>query len=270
MDATPEPGSSVPPSPPLPETVLTSPPVPEPPDAVTPPPSLAEGLPAQIGRYFIEGEIAHGGVGIVLRAHDAAFQRSLAVKVLLTQHRGRPDIAQRFLEEAQVMGQLQHPGIPPVYDLGELPDGRPYFALKLINGQTLAALLKDRQQPTDDLPRLLAIFGQVCQTIAYAHSRGILHRDLKPSNTMVGAFGEVQVMDWGLAKVLGSARKSATAIQPEEMSTIATVLVGLTRNLLDAAQAGKVVLLRRTQQQYPGDLWVNLNLGYALYRSVLP
>jgi tetratricopeptide (TPR) repeat protein len=121
------------------------------------------------------------------------------------------------------MGQLQHPGIPPVYDLGELPDGRPYFALKLIKGQTLAALLKERQHPADDLPRFLAIFGQVCQTLAYAHSRGILHRDLKPSNIMVGSFGEVQVMDWGLAKVLGSARKSATALQAEEMSTIATV-----------------------------------------------
>jgi tetratricopeptide (TPR) repeat protein/tRNA A-37 threonylcarbamoyl transferase component Bud32 len=207
----------------LPETVLTSPAAPEPPDAVTPPPSPAEGLPAQVGRYHLEGEIARGGVGIVLHAHDSAFQRSLAVKVLLAQHRDKPEVARRFLEEAQVMGQLQHPGIPPVYDLGELPDGRPFFALKLIKGQTLAALLKDRQHPADDLPRLLAIFGQVCQTLAYAHSRGILHRDLKPSNIMVGAFGEVQVMDWGLAKVLGSARKSTTAIQAEEMSTIATV-----------------------------------------------
>jgi tetratricopeptide (TPR) repeat protein/serine/threonine protein kinase len=218
----------------LPETVLTSPAAPEPPEAagtpespvpeaVTPPPATAEGLPAQIGRYHLEGEIAQGGVGIVLRAHDSAFQRSLAVKVLLARHRGKADVARRFLEEAQVMGQLQHPGIPPVYDLGALPDGRPYFALKLIKGQTLAALLKERQRPADDLPRLLAIFGQVCQTIAYAHSRGILHRDLKPSNIMVGAFGEVQVMDWGLAKVLGSERKSATAIQSEEMSTIATV-----------------------------------------------
>jgi tetratricopeptide (TPR) repeat protein len=162
-------------------------------------------------------------VGIVLRAHDSAFHRSLAVKVLLAKHRDKPDVARRFLEEAQVMGQLQHPGIPPVYDFGELPDGRPYFALKLIKGQTLAALLKDRQHPADDLPRFLAIFGQVGQTIAYAHSRGILHRDLKPSNIMVGAFGEVQVMDWGLAKVLGSQRRSETGIQPEEMSTIATV-----------------------------------------------
>jgi tetratricopeptide (TPR) repeat protein len=222
MHSAPEPSSSVPPSPPLPDTVLTGPAAPEPPE-FTPPPALAEGVPAQIGRYHIEGEIAHGGVGMVLRAHDAAFQRSLAVKVLLAKHRGKPEVAQRFLEEAQVMGQLQHPGIPPVYDLGALPDGRPYFALKLIKGQTLAALLQERQHPADDLPRFLAIFGQVCQTLAYAHSRGILHRDLKPSNIMVGAFGEVQVMDWGLAKVLGSEQKSETGIQPEDTSPIATV-----------------------------------------------
>src|SRR6516162_8159989 len=158
MHPAPEPSSAVPPPRPLPETVLTSPAAPEPPEAagtpespvpeaVTPPPATAEGLPAQIGRYHLEGEIAQGGVGIVLRAHDSAFQRSLAVKVLLARHRGKADVARRFLEEAQVMGQLQHPGIPPVYDLGELPDGRPYFALKLIKGQTLAALLKDRQHP---------------------------------------------------------------------------------------------------------------------------
>jgi serine/threonine-protein kinase len=234
MHATPEPNSALPPPQPLPETVLTAFAAPEVPEAIgTPaspaseavPPSLVpgDGLPTQIGRYHIEGEIAHGGVGIVLRARDSAFQRSLAVKVLLAKHRGKPDVARRFLEEAQVMGQLQHPGIPPVYDLGELSDGRPFFALKLIKGQTLTALLKDRTHPTDDLPHLLTIFGQVGQTLAYAHSRGILHRDLKPSNIMVGAFGEVQVMDWGLAKVLGSERKWETAIQPEDMGTIATV-----------------------------------------------
>jgi serine/threonine-protein kinase len=185
-------------------------------------PSPGDGVPAQLGRYHLEEEIAHGGVGIVLRAHDDAFHRSLAVKVLLEKHRNKPDIGRRFLEEAQVMGQLQHPGIPPVYDLGELPDGRPFFAMKLIQGRTLAELLKERPEPAQDLPQFLAIFGQVCQAVAYAHSRGILHRDLKPSNIMVGAFGEVQVTDWGLAKVLGSARTSETGIQPEDTSTIAT------------------------------------------------
>jgi tetratricopeptide (TPR) repeat protein len=126
----------------------------------------------------------------------------VALKVLLQAHHHRPELKRRFLDEAQILGQLQHPGIPPVHDLGELPDGRPFFAMKLIQGRTLAELLRERLSPSHDLPRFLGIFGQLCQTVAYAHSRGILHRDLKPSNIMVGAFGEVQVMDWGLAKVL--------------------------------------------------------------------
>src|SRR5262249_35471434 len=87
-------------------------------------------------------------------------------------------------------------------EVGILPDGRPFFAMKLIEGRTLAELLRQRNEPGDDLPRFLARFEAVCQTVAYAHSRGVIHRDLKPSNIMVGAFGEVQVMDWGLAKVL--------------------------------------------------------------------
>jgi serine/threonine-protein kinase len=162
-------------------------------------------------------------MGVVLRAQDDTLHRSLAVKVLLADPTERPELTQRFLEEAQVMGQLQHPGIAPIHSLGFLPDGRPYFSMKLIKGQTLAELLRQRPSPTDELPRFLAIFGQLCQAVAYAHNRGILHRDLKPSNVMVGAFREVQLMDWGLAKVLGSERAAATASQPDEMSSIATV-----------------------------------------------
>jgi PAS domain S-box-containing protein len=109
----------------------------------------------------------------------------------------------RFLREARITGQLQHPGIPPVHEIGWLPDGRPFLAMKLIHGHTLADLLAERHEPADELTRFLTIFEQVCQTIAYAHSHGIIHRDLKPANIMVGAFGEVQVMDWGLAKLVG-------------------------------------------------------------------
>jgi tetratricopeptide (TPR) repeat protein len=110
----------------------------------------------------------------------------------------------RFLGEAQLAGQLQHPGVVPVYELGRLDDGRPFFAMKLIHGRTLADLLAERTSPGDDLPRFLRHFETICQTVGYAHSRGVIHRDLKPGNVMVGAFGEVQVMDWGLAKVLAS------------------------------------------------------------------
>jgi serine/threonine-protein kinase len=173
-------------------------------------------------------------MGVVLRARDLMLGRPLAVKVLLSKHADRAEIQQRFLEEAQIMGQLQHPGVPAVHQLGRLPDGRPYFSMKLVRGQTLAQQLRQRTSTADELPRFLGIFSQVCDTVAYAHARGILHRDLKPGNIMVGAFGEVQVMDWGLAKVLGSPRSEGH----ELASTIATVRTS-TEGL--SSQAGTVV-----------------------------
>jgi serine/threonine-protein kinase len=166
---------------------------------------VAPPLPDRLCPYQLGEEIARGGMGAVLRVRDSYLGRDLAVKVLLEKHRGRPDLFRRFLEEAQITGQLQHPGIPPVHEIGRLPDGRPYLAMKLIEGRTLAQLLHERSAPSHDLPRFLQIFEQICQTLGYAHSRGIIHRDLKPSNVMVGAFGEVQVMDWGIAKRLSKA-----------------------------------------------------------------
>ena len=153
-------------------------------------------------RVQLLGEIARGGMGVVLKGRDPDLGRDLAVKVLLEAHKEKPDLVRRFVEEAQIGGQLQHPGVVPVYELGTFGDRRPYFTMKLVKGQTLAELLAERKSPADDLPRFLAIFEQICQTMAYAHARDVIHRDLKPSNVMVGSFGEVQVMDWGLAKVL--------------------------------------------------------------------
>jgi tetratricopeptide (TPR) repeat protein len=153
-------------------------------------------------RYQLLGEVAHGGMGVILKGRDPDLGRDLAVKVLKAELAGRPAAVQRFVEEAQVGGQLQHPGVVPVYDLGRFADGRPYFAMKLVKGRTLADLLTERLDPSADRGRFLQVFLQVCQTVAYAHSRGVIHRDLKPANVMVGSFGEVLVMDWGLAKVL--------------------------------------------------------------------
>ena len=141
-------------------------------------------------------------MGAVLRGRDTDLGRDLAVKVLLDAHKDKPEVVQRFIEEAQIGGQLQHPGIAPVYELGQFADQRPFFSMKLVKGDTLSKLLSNRDDPAADRSKLIGIFEQVCQTMAYAHSRGVVHRDLKPANIMVGAFGEVQVMDWGLAKVL--------------------------------------------------------------------
>jgi serine/threonine-protein kinase len=155
------------------------------------------------GRYTVAGEIARGGMGVILKGHDTDLGRDVAMKTLHEQHADNPSVLARFIEDAQIGGQLQHPGIVPVYELGKGDDGRPFFTMKLVKGRTLSALLTERQDLAQQRRRFLAIFEAVSQTIAYAHSRGVIHRDLKPANVMVGAFGEVQVVDWGLAKVLG-------------------------------------------------------------------
>src|SRR5262249_12996355 len=111
-------------------------------------------------------------------------------------------VARRFTDEAKITAQLQHPGVPAVYRVGALPDGRPFLAMKLIKGRTLAELLRERPDPAADRGRFVAIFEHVCQAGAYAPALRVIHGDRKPSNVMVGKFGEVQVMDWGLAKVL--------------------------------------------------------------------
>lgn len=160
-------------------------------------PSTARG-----GRYEIGEEFARGGVGAIHRGRDNDVGREVALKVLHGKHVGSPEFVQRFVEEAQIGGQLQHPGIVPVYELGLLEDNRPFFAMKLVKGETLAARLAARAGRADDLRLLLGVFRDLCRTMAYAHARGVVHRDLKPANVMIGSFGEVQVVDWGLGKVL--------------------------------------------------------------------
>ena len=173
-------------------------------------------------RYRIDGEIARGGMGAILKGRDPDLGRDVALKVLREDLRDNADMVRRFVEEAQIGGQLQHPGIVPIYELGTFADRRPFFSMKLVKGHTLAGLLADRAAPADGLPRFLSIFEAVAQTVAYAHARGVIHRDLKPSNVMVGSFGEVQVMDWGLAKVLprGGVVDDAQAGMPDRQETV--------------------------------------------------
>src|SRR5258705_2939135 len=169
----------------------------------SPEPPIEGKLPARIGRYEVLELIGHGGAGAVLKARDAELGRDIAIKLLLHSQSGDPRMRQRFIEEAQVAGQLEHPGIVAIHEMGLFAGDRPYFCMKLVRGRTLAALLEERASLEADRVRFLGIFEQLAQTVAYAHSRGVIHRDLKPSNVMVGAFGEVQLMDWGLAKAAG-------------------------------------------------------------------
>ncbi len=206
-------------------------------------PSSSEipGRDVERGKYQILGEIARGGMGAVLKGRDTDLGRDLAIKVLLESHRNDMTLISRFIEEAQIGGQLQHPGIVPVYELGCFTDQRPFFTMKLVKGQTLAALLQARSSPAQDRARFLSIFESVCQTMAYAHSRGVVHRDLKPSNVMVGSFGEVQVMDWGLAKVLQSGGV-ADELKPElEASGEDQVQTARSGSDQDASRAGSVL-----------------------------
>ena len=177
------------------------------------------------GKYVIQGELGRGGVGAVHKGHDQDLGRDVAMKFLHDKYKDEPSILHRFVEEAQIGGQLQHPGIVPVYDLG-MSDGKPFFTMKLVKGKTLAQALSDRESVADDRRRFLAIFEQICQTMAYAHVRGVVHRDLKPANIMIGSFGEVQVVDWGMGKVLergGVADEKRAAEKQAEMSVIETV-----------------------------------------------
>jgi eukaryotic-like serine/threonine-protein kinase len=178
--------------------------------------SLAPSIPG----YAITGELARGGMGVVYAGKELKLNREVAIKTLLP---GAD--ATRFLTESEITARLPHPGIPSVYALGELDDGSPYLAMKLIRGRTLAELLKGRASPSDDVSRFIAIFEQIAQAVGFAHEQGIIHRDLKPLNVMVGAFGEVQVMDWGLAKDLSVSRE-ATPSAPADADDLALTSFG--------------------------------------------
>ena len=172
-----------------------------------PAPLETETLTAN-AKYEVTGEIGRGGMGAIVRAVDPDIRREVAVKLLLDD--ADEHLRTRFVEEAQITGQLEHPNIVPIHQMGINSDGRCFFSMKMIKGRSLADILTDlRKERTESgkhftLGRLLQVFGNICNAVNYAHSRGVIHRDLKPANVMVGDFGEVYVLDWGLAKVLGT------------------------------------------------------------------
>ncbi|MGB0638997.1 MAG: protein kinase domain-containing protein, partial [Myxococcota bacterium] len=169
---------------------------------------------AKLGRYIDCGTLGSGGMGEVRKVQDPDLKRTLAMKILHGNLVNNRRIVSRFVEEAQICAQLQHPNIIPVYEIGELSDGRPYFTMQEIKGTEFQQHITNVHEASDDerwrpapdgtsFRDLIQIFYQVCNTMAYAHSMGVIHRDLKPDNIMIGGFGEVLVVDWGIAKVLG-------------------------------------------------------------------
>lgn len=172
--------------------------------------------PVLPGRYEDLGEIARGSFGEVRRVRDTLLDRVVAMKVLRAEHADVDHVRQRFLTEVRITAQLQHPGIVAVHDRGELPDGRLWFTMKEIRGRTLSDVIDELHSVSNEhtfgtttsgwtFRRLVDAFSRIVQAVAYAHECGIVHRDLKPENLMVGEFGEVLVMDWGLARRVGLA-----------------------------------------------------------------
>jgi serine/threonine protein kinase len=157
------------------------------------------------GRYRIGEPVGQGGMGIVYRARDLALERDVALKVLRPELSG-PEAAARLEREARILARLEHPGIVPVHDAGTLADGRIFYVMKLVLGERLQELAE--RAP---LSEVLRVFLRVCETVGFAHARGVVHRDLKPSNIMVGGFGEVLVLDWGIARVLGVPAEATAA-----------------------------------------------------------
>ncbi len=160
----------------------------------------------EIQRYKIERELGRGGVGLVFAAEDVEVGRVAALKILNEHASKAPDLVRRFVTEARITAQLEHPGIVPVYDIGVLPSGEPFYTMRVISRHALSDVLRDPAVRGDwPLSRLVSVFAQVCMALGYAHSRGVVHRDLKPDNVLIGDYGEVYVTDWGIAQVQASA-----------------------------------------------------------------
>lgn len=194
--------------------------------------TLGEALPAGTARYAIVEELGRGGMGVVYRAHDAALGRDVALKVTSE----RLASSDRLEREARVLATVEHPGIVPVHDVGELPDGRSFYTMQLVRGETFRAQL-ERGIPRGDA---LRAFLRVCEAVSFAHSREVIHRDLTPGNVMLGAFGEVLVLDWGVARVCGDSREGAgAAVAPSSAVTTKDGAVMGTPGYMAPEQAGQ-------------------------------
>jgi formylglycine-generating enzyme required for sulfatase activity len=206
-------------------------------------------------RYEDAGVLGEGGMGQVRAVQDLDLGRRSAMKIIMPELMEEPGAVARFIEEAQATAQLSHPGIVPVHELGQLPDGRWFFTMRLVEGQTLGSVLRQLHRASSaeawgsagpwTFRRVLDAFHGACEAVAYAHSRDVIHRDLKPANIMLGAFGEVQVMDWGLAKVLGSEGSAMPSVRTErseddELATQAGTVAGTPAYMAPEQARGQV------------------------------
>jgi serine/threonine-protein kinase len=246
------------------------------------PGSAASGPTRRDGRFQVLRPHARGGLGEVFVARDGELNREVALKEIQNQHADHPESRSRFVLEAEITGALEHPGIVPVYGLGTYPDGRPYYAMRFIRGESLQEAIKrfhEAERPGRDpgeralaLHGLLRRFVDVCQAIAYAHSRGVIHRDLKPGNVMLGQYGETLVVDWGLAKPLGATGLPEylplsvegpvrPASHGESAPTFAGMAVGTPQYMSPEQAAGRIDELGPASDVY--------SLGATLYSALV-
>ena len=174
--------------------------------------SIAANPDFSATKYRIIKELARGGMGTVYLAEDPELSRQIAIKVLSTTETNS-DVGRRMVREAQIIARLEHSGIVPVHDVGVLADGRVFYAMKLVRGEQL----DEYAARTDSVKDRLRKFQAACDAVAFAHARGVIHRDLKPQNIMIGSFGEVLVLDWGVAKLLSEHRFSEVSTEAETL-----------------------------------------------------
>jgi serine/threonine protein kinase len=174
-------------------------------------------------KYTFVKELARGGMGTVYLAQDTELNRQVAIKVLSTPELTE-DLRRRMVREAQIIARLEHPGIVPVHDVGVLPDGRIFYAMKFVRGVRLDEYAANTESIKDRLRK----FQSVCDAVAFAHAHGVIHRDLKPQNIMIGSFGEVLVLDWGVAKIL---RADGAAVSSEADTLILPATEGATTDV---------------------------------------
>ncbi len=224
-------------------------------------------------RYKVLREIARGGMGKVLEVIDTDLRRPVALKVLRSEMLENRDIVERFLEEAQITGQLEHPNIVPVHEIGVDARKNLYFTMKLVEGMDLATIFQKLVEKDPEtvkvytLSKLLDILIKVCEGIHFAHSKGVIHRDLKPPNIMVGRFGEVQIMDWGIARIVGSragqeSRRVVMTDRREEDGgqTMVGTLVGTPTHMSPEQARGETVSLKPSSDVFA--------LGVILYEML--
>jgi serine/threonine protein kinase/Flp pilus assembly protein TadD len=233
--------------------------------------ATAAYVPGARDRYTLSRLHATGGIGRVWLARDAAIGRAVALKELRPERTGQPVMCNRFLREAQVTGQLEHPGIVPVYELGRrAEDGAPFYTMRFVRGRTLAEAARTYHERRNqggsgpmELRELLTAVVGVCNAVAYAHSRGVLHRDLKPQNVVLGDYGEVVVLDWGLAKVAGDADGDTAPVSVEPSAgesderTLAGDVLGTPAYMAPEQAEGRLDLLDARTDVY--------GLGAVLY-----